>query len=103
MKKLLLAAALTVSLAVPSFAQGNRQCGTHSKVVEVLAEKYGETLQSRALFSGVPATMMEVYANLESGTFTILQTNANGFSCMVGTGKEYANILTPAPAGGEDS
>lgn len=96
MKKVL-AAALAVSLAVPALAQG-RNCGPRSIFVENLAEKYQETRQSIGLAAN--NTVLEVFANLETGTWTILITSANGVTCAAASGGEFSLTATaPAPTG----
>lgn len=58
-------------------------CAQHGTMVESLADKYGEQKQSAGLTNN---QVMEVYANNETGTWTVLMVNANGLACMVAAG-----------------
>ena len=89
-----LAAVLAV-IAGPVTAQTN--CGPHADVTQRLAAGYGEHRQAIGLASD--NTVMEVYASLETGTWTIVVTRANGIACLVASGRGYepTNELAPPP------
>lgn len=98
MKKMspLLAAAL---LAAPLSAEAQGQnCGNRDVVVERLTTKYGESRQSIGM---APAgRVVEVYASLETGTWTITVTMPNGLTCLVASGQSFEDLDEPVePAG----
>ena len=81
----LMAAAL---LAAPAAGQTlPRNCGTHESVVERLATGYGESRQSIAL--GANNTVVETFASLETGTWTIIVTSPGGPTCLVAAGQAF--------------
>lgn len=65
-------------------------CAPRDKAIETLADDFGEVRQSIGLSGN--NTIVEVYANLETGSWTILSTNASGLACMVASGA-YFSIL----------
>ncbi len=62
-------------------------CGDRAQVVERLASKYGESRQSIGL--GANNQVMEVFASLETGTWTITVTQPTGKTCLIATGKAF--------------
>ena len=97
MFKRLLGLALTFGMAAtapPAFAA---TCGTRDSVVDQLQSKYSEQLK----FGGLQETrgaksVMEVWSSPESGTFTVLLTQANGISCIVAAGTDFFEAI-PKP------
>ena len=83
---------ITLILASPLSAQ-SRNCATHAAVVERLAAGYGETRQSIGI--GADNTVVEVFASLETGTWTITVTQAGGPTCLVASGQAF-QVLTEA-------
>ncbi len=103
MNKFLFALSLGFGLcimAVSTEAQ-NMRCADRNQVVDKLHKKYGETRQSIGLnrSSGV----VETYASLETGTWTILLTLPNGQTCMIASGEGYENLDETLPANSEDA
>lgn len=92
MKGIILTSLLAISPAT-AFAQQN--CAPREQVVQQLAEKYGESRQSFGLAAN--NAVMEVFANLEGGSWTITVTMTNGITCMVASGQAFENT-TEAPA-----
>ena len=78
----LLSAALATSLAASAVVAAN--CALRDAVVERLENKYAEKLIARGLQS--KSALMEVYGSPDTGTFTVLITNPNGVTCVVGVG-----------------
>jgi len=75
-------------LAAPALAQTSpRNCGPHAAVVERLADGYGESRQSIAL--GANNTVVETFASLETGTWTIVVTTPGGPTCLVAAGQAF--------------
>jgi len=85
---------LTLSLGVGAlilatthaFAQQNN-CGERDRVVERLANTYGESRQSIGLAPN--NSVVEVFASSETGTWTITVTNTSGKTCLVASGQAF--------------
>lgn len=83
-----LTTAALCALALPATAQTmGRNCAPHEAIVERLATGYGESRQSIAL--GANNTVVETYASLETGTWTIVVTSPGGPSCLVAAGQAF--------------
>ncbi len=97
----LLAIPLTILLLLaPSPAQAQLACGTYDNVVDHLSEKYGETRYGVGL-SG-PKRIFELYVNETTGTWTILSTTPNGWTCIMAVGTNWFNT-TPSPNHGDST
>jgi len=77
-------------------------CGERDLVIEQLDQKFAE----RRIGMGVvnPTTIFEIYASKVTGTWTILQSDVNGKSCIMVTGgfwenfdPEFASNISVAP------
>jgi TRAP-type mannitol/chloroaromatic compound transport system substrate-binding protein len=88
---LLLAAA---AAATPALSQ-TANCATHDMVTERLADGYGESRQSVALGAG--NTLVETWANLDSGTWTITVTQPGGPTCLVASGQAFELLAESLP------
>ena len=93
MKKTLFAGVVLSCLATTTLAQS--QCAPHADVMARLATGYGETRQAIALAAN--GTIMEIYANLDSRTWTITVTTAGGPTCLVAAGHEYQPVVEELP------
>ncbi len=97
-RNLLLSAVLLVmsaATALPASAQ-SRNCAERERVVERLSDTYGESRQSIGLAAN--NQVMEVFANLESGSWTVTVTLPSGITCLIASGMAYEDIedaLTP--------
>jgi hypothetical protein len=80
-----------------AFAQA-RNCASHDSVVARLAEGYGETRQ--AIGIGQNNAVLEVFASLQTRTWTITVTMPNGPTCVVAAGEAYQALGEPLPAPG---
>lgn len=89
MKRLAILAAFF--MAGPAVAQEVR-CGGYADAVAGLASEYGETLAVSMLTA--EGTALQVFANDDLGTWTMLQVFANGMACYVahGTALEVAPV-----------
>ncbi|KMW57959.1 hypothetical protein AIOL_002927 [Candidatus Rhodobacter oscarellae] len=80
-----------------AFAQQTNNCADRERVVERLSETYGESRQSIGLAPN--NSVVEVFASLETGTWTITVTNPSGMTCLVASGQAFEATngdLTPA-------
>lgn len=97
--------ALTLGLAglaatpTPSPAQTGAQCAERSRVVDILAQKFGETRRSIGIATN--NTVMEVYASAETGTWTVAVTMPNGVTCLMASGQGYQATADELPAMGD--
>lgn len=84
-------------IAVPADAQ-NRNCGPRALAITGLVEKYGE---SRQMIGHNQQYLTEVWANLETGTWTVTQTDAAGMMCLRSSGQGYEAVSDPLEPAGE--
>ena len=84
-----------VLTAQQAFAQTRLNCAPRESALAQLAEKWGETRRSVMLANG---RIFEVYAAEKSGTWTILRTTPDGFSCIVASGIAYEGTTAVAGA-----
>lgn len=85
--------ALVLSAATVSAQPG--RCATHDLVVTRLAERFGESRQSIGLAAN--NAVVEVFASLETGTWTITVTEPGGPTCLVASGEAYQPLEEPLP------
>lgn len=72
-----------------------RNCADHAAVVERLAVRYGESRQSIGL--GTDNSVIEVFASLETGSWTITMTRPGGPTCLVAAGQAFQQISEALP------
>ncbi len=94
MDKHFLLGAAVVALALTGQQALAANCASRDALVSRLESQYSEQLTARGLQSA--NTLMEVFASNESGTFTVLLTNAMGVSCIVAAGTDW-NLEEPEP------
>lgn len=83
------------------FAQTNRNCAERASVIDRLATKYGETRQSIGL--GENNAVVEVFASLETGSWTITVTVASGMTCIVAAGQSFETLAEAPTLPGSDA
>ena len=84
------ALALVAGLAISptdTLAQGQTICGARDSIIAQLEAKYGETRKSVGFQQG--RGVVEVYASEETGSWTILVTDARGHSCLMAAGEAF--------------
>ena len=86
---------MTMGLGIGALAATNvhaqqARCAERDGIVTRLTEKYGETRQSIGL--GTNNTMVEVFASGDTGSWTILVTDAEGVSCLVASGQAFETL-----------
>lgn len=93
MFKRLLSSALVFGAAslAPPYAIAVPGCAERSKLVEKLAVHYREGLIGGGLQNATE--LLEVWGSPETGSFTILVTNADGISCVVAAGGNWHGKL----------
>ena len=103
LKKILLTSFL-VLLAMPAFAQGGGiPCGDTAGIHSHLSENYGES----TIWYGLNqmGDMVEIVANGETGTWTLLLNKPGGITCLMndGHGSSVMEPTTTIPLPGNPS
>lgn len=70
--------------AAPVTAQS---CAPRPAVVERLSESYGESQQAFGIDGG--GQVVETFANLETGSWSVIVTRPGGLSCLVASGQAF--------------
>jgi len=86
-----------IALVAANTAEAQQNCAERAVVIESLAERYGETRQTIGL--GENNHVVETFASVETGTWTITVTLANGVTCLVASGTGFEHVeeaLKPA-------
>ncbi len=91
----LLAVGAMALTTLPATAQSRGNCAPHEQVVELLADRWGESRQSIALSS--QGAVIETFASEETGTWTITMTNPGGPTCLVASGQAYQEVAEALP------
>ncbi|MGR3433443.1 MAG: hypothetical protein ACU0CO_00935 [Shimia sp.] len=83
MHRTILTAAALAGLATPALAA----CADRQAVISVLTMQHGE----RPVGAGIQGDdrIMEVFADTESGSWTVIVTNTKGVACIVAAGSNY--------------
>ncbi|WP_439153965.1 hypothetical protein [Yoonia sp.] len=72
-----------------------RSCADHGTVVARLSEHYGESRQSIGL--GDDNTLVEVFASMDTGSWTITVTTPGGPTCLVAAGQAFQQLNDALP------
>ena len=87
LKALLPLCALALGTLASADAGAQMVCGEREDIVAQLKNKYGETRRSVGLQQG--RGIVEVFANGDSGSWTILVTNPQGKTCLMAAGEAF--------------
>lgn len=85
--------AMGLALSCPIVATAQVNCDTHARILIHLAEYYGETRQMEA--TGESGVLVETWANVVTGTWTITVTRQGGETCIVASGEDFALVNSP--------
>jgi hypothetical protein len=101
MKRHITLAALISSILAGATSAYAANCAKREMVVDRLQDKYSEQLTAGGLQASRTATaVVEVWTSAETGTFTVILTNAHGVSCIVASGTDWhADKLVKRPKG----
>ncbi len=80
-------------LAANQAAAQSDNCTAHADIVERLGERYGESRQSIGL--AADNSVVEVFASMDTGSWTITVTQAGGLTCLVAAGQAYQYLNEP--------
>ena len=89
--KRLLSAAIAACLAVPVSA--GTPCLPYADLVSQLAEKYGEARVAMGI-NGQANTLLEVYANDATGTWSVVILTASGTACLAAAGDGFQRVAS---------
>lgn len=81
-----------LALVTPARAQ-SPACTDRATVLEQLADRWGEAVTVQALSAA--GSLVEMWANPDTGTWTLTITGPEGATCLVGHGSDYTPINTP--------
>lgn len=86
--------ALLLATCVPANAQ-TAQCVNYEAMVVGLADSYGE----RRIISGLngDGTVVQMFANTETGTWTAVILHPDGMACMVAAGEQFDSTVAALP------
>ena len=65
------------------------QCAPRGEVVAGLTGNYGEVPAAQG---NTPGTLMEVYVNPDTGTWTIVVSYPDGKTCMLASGDDFSGV-----------
>lgn len=98
MRRHLLRAVIGLGLVALTAAAAAAKCGERDVLIERLQTRYSEKLTARGLQEfNDGAAIIEIWASEDTGTFTILLTNAEGSSCIVAAGSHWFEEAPPEP------
>ena len=94
LRALLLAPAGLLALS-PAPAPAQMRCGQRAEVIRHLETRFGETQRSIGLQEG--RGIVEIFANPDSGSWTILLTTPEGVSCLMAAGDSFRDRAPRRP------
>lgn len=95
---LVLGAAATAITTTAATAQ-TMACGARDEMIDRLKRTFGEAQTGMGLIS--EARILEVWSSEETGTWTILMTDADGQTCMVAAGEAWKTVPVETVMKGE--
>ncbi|WP_224813692.1 hypothetical protein [Hasllibacter sp. MH4015] len=96
-KSALMAAAFALlSLPQAASAQSGMLCAQRDLVLAQLTDRYGEQRHGMGLAPN--NRIVEIYVSEETGSWTIILTNADGTTCLMAAGQHF-EAVAPVPAG----
>ena len=93
-----MAIVMAALIAAPTLAEA-AACAARPVVVKRLAETFGEGRVTAGLGGG--GVIIETWANLETGSWTITITRPTGITCLVADGSAFVLTADPAPPEGD--
>lgn len=83
-------AAIAISPIAAQAQEQQAQCGPREAVVEMLNTQFGEAQQFE-MINQDGRSVIEIYANEETGAWTTIQSDTNGQSCFVAGGGYFVD------------
>lgn len=72
-------------------AAEQQPCGPRDEIVASLTADFGEKPKAMGLQQG--ESLMEIFASEQTGSFTVLQTDPEGRSCVVAMGSNWTDSM----------
>ena len=93
-----LGAALAIATAMagqspPATAQTTNYCGERDAMIKILRSQYKEGQRGLGIVN--QTLLFELFVG-PSGGWTMLATNANGKSCLIGSGEDWQDVDVPS-------
>lgn len=92
--------AVLALIASPAVAQ-ELECAPRDEVVAGLARNFDENRRFMGL-AGDNSTVVEIYANDATGSWTLTTSTPDGQMCLTGSGWGFNGEAVPLPPGGVD-
>lgn len=89
-KIMVIVAAVTTAIAVTKPATALDACAPRNEVITALGQKFAEAPTAIGLTSD--GRVIEVFANANGGTFTIIITTTAGLSCVAVEGEAWQRL-----------
>ncbi|MFP7569866.1 hypothetical protein [Marivita sp. S2033] len=93
--------ATALLLAIPHESNAQETCAPRAQVLERLADIYSETRQSIGL--GQNNTLLEVFASMDTGSWTITVTSPSGVTCLIASGLAFETLAETLPVPTKDA
>ena len=93
LKRLVLSGVVLALLSGTVLAQESPRCLPHERFQMILQEKYGETRYVIGLSDD--KRIMEIWGNLEAGSWTATMTTPDGMTCFAATGSSFDPTAMP--------
>ena len=74
-------------------AQAAEQCALREQVISKLRDGFSERQQSLGLMDN--GSILELYANEDTGTWTVIQRRPDGQSCLMASGQMFEGDVQP--------
>ena len=101
MKRSHLALWISTLVLGPTLASAQHNFSDRARVIARLADAYGETRQSIGV--GAQGRVIETFASIETGTWTITITMPDGQACLVASGQSFENLNESSVSKGNDT
>lgn len=92
--KQIVAGMATIALSA-GIAQAQQACAPTDAIANILSEQHGESIRAQGFTSG---TVLQMWANEETGTWTVITVHPDGASCVRASGGNFVTF-DPSPAG----
>ena len=91
-----IAAALAVSMGMAGAVQAQQACAPTPAVADRLSGAFNESIRAEGLTGN--RVVLQMWANEETGTWTVITVHPEGISCVRASGGNF-NAIAAEPAG----
>jgi hypothetical protein len=93
--------AMVMILSATTAQAQSAPCYDRAPLILALQDRWGETVQARGLSAN--GRMVELWANVDTGSWTITSTGPDGPICLEASGEGFELALDPTSPEGEES